>query len=74
MPVVQVEILRTRTVTIKESGVLEVRAPKDVIDNGDLHEWVENNVHEKDIERVMEMSDESEDIEIDEVNLLDGEE
>lgn len=74
MPVVEIEILRTRTVTIEESGTLEVRVPQDVIDNGDLHEWVEENVHKKDIERVMEMSDENEDIEIDEVNLLDGEE
>ena len=74
MPVVEIEILRTRTVTIEESGTLEVEVPQDVIDNGDLHEWVENNVSGRDIDRVMEISDEDENIEIDEVNLLDGEE
>ncbi|MER6605665.1 hypothetical protein ABT282_07065 [Streptomyces sp. NPDC000927] len=41
MPKVEVEIMRTRRVTIDESAVVELDVPQKVIDDDSVLEWVE---------------------------------
>lgn len=79
MPKVKVEVLRTRTVTIEESGVVELNVPKRVIDGDDINDltsWIEERSDEstdfaKLIDEAMEASDEQETIEYSEVTIVD---
>lgn len=78
---VEIEIMRTRTVTIDEHCVVELDVPKSVLreyedgDSSALIEWLESKASAEThllINREMEMSDEDEVIEYDSAELIEG--
>lgn len=74
MPKVEVEILRTRTVTIEESAVVELNVPAYVIKDEEVMDWIENldssSSEAKAIDAAMVTNDEDESIEYDEAIVL----
>lgn len=74
MPKVEVEILRTRTVTIEESGVVELNVPAYVIRDEEVVGWIDgldaSSKEVKAIDAAMEASDEDEAVEYTEANVL----
>lgn len=85
MPKVGVEIVRTRTVTYEEEGIVQLDIPQQVIDDDGVYEWVENLYSTCECENRQEnehviraindaMGPQSEDEEIswDHINVLDA--
>lgn len=85
MPKVEIEIMRTVTVTREESAVVELDVPKRVIDEGDVVSWVDD-IMEKPYESMTsgetavhaavtgaewDPSDEGEEIEYNEANVIE---
>lgn len=69
---VEVEILRTRTVTIDESAVVEIEVPDNVPEE-DQEEWILEQISEGHLvvaDSEFEVSDEGEDAEYQEVNKV----
>ena len=77
---VQVEIMRTRTLTIDEHCVVELDVPKRVLreyedgDDSAITNWIEENEQKLDtlLRQEMEMSDESESIEYDSAEVIEA--
>ncbi len=84
MPSIEVEILRTVTVTREENTTVELNVPKTVIDDGEELDWIDQ-VMEKDLRDMTPMekaahraltgaewdiADEDESVQYDEVNNL----
>lgn len=77
---VQVEIMRTRTLTIDEHCVVELDVPKSVLreyedgDDSAITNWIEENEQKLDtlLRQEMEMSDESESIEYDSAEVIEA--
>ena len=77
---VQVEIMRTRTLTIDEHCVVELNVPKNVLreyedgDDSAITNWIEENEQKLDtlLRQEMEMSDESESIEYDSAEVIEA--
>lgn len=74
MPKVEVEIMRTRTVTIEESAIVELNVPSHVIRNDEVLDWVDgldsDSKEAKAINAAMEEIDAPEEIVYDEANVL----
>lgn len=71
MPKVEVEVLFTRVVTTDEAAFITVTVPQDVIDNGDVLDWVENNVPQADLDKAAEVNDESEELTYDSADVVE---
>lgn len=77
---VQVEIMRTRTLTIDEHCVVELNVPKNVLreyedgDDGAITNWIEENEQKLDtlLRQEMEVSDEDESIEYDSAEVIEA--
>lgn len=81
MPKVKVEIMRTRTVTYDDQGIVELDVPQSVIDEDKIFEWVEEKYasydsrtkHEeliRTIDKSLDPQSEDEDITWDHVEIL----
>lgn len=82
MPKVEVEIMRTRTVTYEEEGIVQLDIPQQVIDDDTVYEWVEDlySTHEnrqkheqviRAIDDALDPQSEDEEITWDHVEILD---
>lgn len=77
---VEVEVMRTRTLTIDEHCVVELDVPKRVLreyedgDDSAITNWIEENEQKLDtlLRQEMEMSDESESIEYDSAEVIEA--
>jgi hypothetical protein len=84
MPKIEVEILRTVTITREESATVELNVPKSVIDDGEELDWIDQIMEKRSEERKAgekavvkaladadwDVNDEDESTEYDEANNL----
>lgn len=76
MPQAEIEIMRTRTVTVEENCTVTVNVPKGVLDDADeLYAWVENKIGSDPefaalVTKEMAAESEDEEVEIHEVNHI----